>query len=352
VTPVAGPATAAVTRRRLQPGPETWRIAGLAVGLVGMLVLLLLLRPGYFSIDNARVIGLQMASTGIIAVGMALLMISGNIDLSIGSLYGLTAIVAASWALSSPPLIAFVAAIAVGGAVGLINGVLVWRIRISPIIITLAALAIVRGITLIYTQGAGVSRVPADFKAVANASLLGIPLPILALAIVAILGQLILSYTTVGIHIFAVGGNREAAHSIGVKVRRIVLALFVLNGVLTALAASLAASRFGAANPGFGVGLELDVITAVILGGVAFAGGEGSVTGVILAVALLTVVNSGIVALGINPYLDNVVKGSALLIAVGLDQVVHEQRERMRTVIAMREAAAAESQADEQRSGG
>jgi ribose/xylose/arabinose/galactoside ABC-type transport system permease subunit len=305
-----------------------------------MLAILAIFSPTYFRIDNARVIGLQMATLGIASVGTAFLIISRNIDLSIGSIFGMSAMAAAIISVDQSPIVALVAGVALATALGFINGVLVWRIPISPIIITLGTLSLYYGITLVWTQGRGVTEMPPAYTFFGRATPLGIPLPIWALIAVVGLGHVVLSRTTIGRHYYAIGGNREAAQVAGIRVRRLSLALFAVNGTLIGIAAVLAASRFGAANPQFGIGMELDVITAVILGGVAFTGGEGGIAGVILAVALLVVINSGMIALGIDPYLTNVVKGGALLIAVGLDQLSLEQRERYRTMVALREASA------------
>jgi ribose/xylose/arabinose/galactoside ABC-type transport system permease subunit len=153
----------------------------------------------------------------------------------------------------------------------------------------------------------------------------------------AIIVHLILSKTTLGRYIYAIGGNQEASEAAGIKVHSLVLGAFAVNGLIVGLSAVLAASRYGTASPSFGVGFEFDVITAVILGGVRFTGGEGNILGVMLAVALLGVINSGLVSLGVNPFWTEVVKGGALIAAVGLDQITHEQRQRRRTQLAMQE---------------
>jgi ribose/xylose/arabinose/galactoside ABC-type transport system permease subunit len=170
---------------------------------------------------------------------------------------------------------------------------------------------------------------------------LDIPLPIWVLVALALIAHLILHYTTQGQHLFAFGGNKQAAEAAGVNGRRLVLASFALNGALVGTSAVLAASRFGTAAPTFGAGFELDVIAAVILGGVAFTGGEGSIIGVVLAVILLGVINSGLISTGIDPHYAQVVKGAALVIAVTLDQLTQEQQERQRKKLAFQERSPA-----------
>ena len=200
-----------------------------------------------------------------------------------------------------------------------------------------SSLAILRGAVLLLTGGYSVRGVPPRFGEIGQAHLLGLPLPVCALVGMAVLAHFVLSRTTLGRHLFAIGGNREACEAAGIPVRRLVLGSFLVNGAIVGLSGALAASRFGSASPSFGVALELDVITAVILGGVAFTGGEGNVLGVMLAVALLGVINSGIVSLGIDPHYAEVVKGATLIAAVTLDQLSHEARERFRRLAAMRD---------------
>ncbi len=315
------------------------RNLGLVLALVVVLLVLAIFRPQYFRINNFIVVALQMAFIGTAALGMANLIISGNVDLSIGGIFALSAVVSANLALVAPPIVALLAGILVGGIIGLINGALVWRVRLSPIIITLGTMTILRGLVLLVTGGYAVRGVPEAFSQFGQARPLDVPMPVWVLLILAVLANLILHNTTIGRHIFAIGGNREASEAAGIRVRRLVLGAFVVNGLIVGLAAVLAASRYGTASPSFGVGYEFDVITAVILGGVRFNGGEGDILGVMLAVALLGVLNSGLVALGVNPYYTEIVKGAALIFAVSLDQLAQERQSRVRTLLAMRDRA-------------
>ena len=301
-------------------------------------------RPTYLTYSNFLVVGLQMSFVAIAALGMTALIISGYIDLSIGSLFGLAAVGSAILARDGwPNGLAILAAITLTGAIGFLNGLLVWRISISPIIITLGSLTLIRGVVYLLTHGFAVTGVPDSFGAFGQAKPLGVPMPVVIFVILAPVTAFILNRTTVGRYIFAIGGNREASQALGLPVSRLVLATFAVNGVLVGLAATLASSRFVGADPNFGVSMELDVITAVILGGVAFSGGEGGIGGVVLAVVLLGVINSGIISMGIDPFYANVIKGAVLIIAVAVDQLVHEQRERYQRSIAMRDAREEES---------
>ncbi len=249
--------------------------------------------------QNFIVVGLQMAYVGIGALRMTLLIISGNIDLSIGSLFALCAVVAAIVATTINPQLAILIGILLGGVIGLTNGALVWRIRIPPII-TLGSLTILRGLVLLITGGYTVRGVPKDFGLIGQERPFEVPTPVYALFILVIIVSLVLHTTTIGRHIYAICGNREVSEAAGLSVRRLVLGVFLANGLIIGLAGTLAARWFVTAAPSFGIGFELEVITAVILGGVAFTGGAGNVLGDLLAVALLAVLNSGMVSLGID----------------------------------------------------
>ncbi|HEX4486242.1 MAG TPA: ABC transporter permease [Terriglobales bacterium] len=316
------------------------RNLGLLITLVACLVGISIFSPKYLSIDNLLVVALQVSFVGIAAIGTAYLIIGGSVDLSIGSQYALCAVASAMLARSMPPPLAWIAGIALGAALGLVNGLMVWRIHISPIIITLGTLTIFRGVALRVTNGFGVRGVPKSFSWFGQTVWLGIPMPVWVLAVLALVAHVVLLYTRQGRHLFAFGGNREAAEAAGIDGKRLLVICFALNGALVGTSAVLAASRFGTAAPTFGAGFELDVIAAVILGGVVFTGGEGSIVGVLLAVVLLGVINSGLISIGIDPHYAQMVKGLALVIAVTLDQLTQEQQERHRKKLASQERAA------------
>jgi ribose/xylose/arabinose/galactoside ABC-type transport system permease subunit len=231
---------------------------------------------------------------------------------------------------------ALIFGVLLGGVIGLANGLLVWRMRISPIIITLGSMTLLNGVALLISGGYGVTNVSSSFGSFGQPNPLGVPVPVWILVAVALLAYVILHLTTIGRHIYAIGGNLEATTAAGINARRLVVSAFAVNGLIVGLAAVVAASRLGTADPQFGVGMEFQVITAVILGGVAFSGGEGSIFGVILAVVLLGVIQSGLITLGVDPHYSDVVTGGALILAVSLDQIASEQRERYRKMLAMR----------------
>ena len=243
------------------------RSLGLLVTVFIALLLVSLVSPQYLSIDNLLVVALQVSFIGIASLGTAFLIISGNIDLSIGSQYALCAVSSAMLAKMLPSPVAWAAGILLGAALGLINGLMVWRINISPIIITLGTLTIIRGIALRITNGFGVRGVPKSFSWFGQAKCFGVPFPICVLLLLSAVCYAVLHFTVQGRHLFAFGGNKQAAEAAGINGRFLVLVSFSVNGGMVGTSAVLAASRFGSAAPTFGAGFELDVIAAVILGG-------------------------------------------------------------------------------------
>jgi ribose/xylose/arabinose/galactoside ABC-type transport system permease subunit len=343
----AGPADPLVDEQlswwqRLRPevGTQAIRNAGLVVVLGALLLSLAFTHPDFFSGSDIQVLLTNTVMLGMACSGMTLLIISGNVDLSVGSMFALIACATALLALHINGYLAFFLGIPMGALAGLINGMFVWRIRISPLIITLAGMGIYLGVAELITSGNYVPTLPASFAYLGQNKWLGVDIPIWFLVITALVTHIVLSRTTIGRQIYAVGGNREAAEIAGIRVRRLVIGLFVVNGILIGLAGVLEASRFDSASTQFGTNLALQAITAVILGGVAFTGGEGSLFGVAVAVVLLTVVQAALIAYNVNAFYSDVTNGALLLIAVTLDQLTHDQRERYKTIQALRELRA------------
>jgi ribose transport system permease protein len=310
---------------------------GVAIVLIILFVVTGLHSSLFWSLNNIRVVGLDASFIGLVAVGMAILIITGNIDLSIGSMLGLVSVMAAIFAIHMPVPLAFVLAILVGGAIGAINGLIVWNVSTSPIIITLGMLTLLRGVVYIVTNGAAVTGMPASFVNFGNSTLFGIETPIWIMIVAALLGFVFLTYTITGRHVFAIGGNKEAARAAGVRTRRIVIGAFIANGLIVGLAGVLEASYYGSPDPTFGNGFELQVITAVIVGGVSFQGGQGGVLRAVLGAVLIETVGASVVSYGIYPSYADVFTGAILIGAVSFDQILHKQRERFQKSMAMRE---------------
>jgi ribose/xylose/arabinose/galactoside ABC-type transport system permease subunit len=319
------------------------RAAHLLLAIGAILIWLAFRDPHYFRIDNVRVVALNSSAVAIASVAMAYLMIAGGIDLSIGSIFVAAGFVAGDLSLHTSPVLAVLGGLLVSGGIGLVNGLLVWRIRVSPIIVTLGTLTLIIGVVTVISKGEGVYGFPQSFLDIGQATPLGVPTEIWVTVVLALLAGIILSQTTIGAHIYALGGNREAAELSGVRVRRLTLGLFVFVGMAAGLAGIITSARFAVADVNFGVDYNLNVITATILGGVAFTGGEGTIGGVIIAVLFLNVVNSGLIASGVNPYYSDVITGASLVVSVALEQLTQERNDRARRAIALAEMMAGDA---------
>lgn len=339
MTDAAAPGTARSGGRKSRSEAAIRNLTLLAL-IVAFSAVVQIVNDNFLTFANLRVVGLNIAFIGIAAVGAALLMIGGQIDLSIGSIFALSAVVSAMLAQTLPAGLAILLGVGSGGLIGLLNGLIVWRVNISPIIVTLGALTFVRGLVLILTGDSSVTGVAAGFTVMGRSMVLGVPLPIVLFAAIALGATALLSHTRTGLHIRAFGDDRQAAEFAGLSGWRITLGLFVTSGLMAGLAGVLAASRLGGASPNFGIGFELEVITAVVLGGVAITGGEGRMTGVVLAVILLGLVTSGITAMGLDPNIGRLIVGAALIAAVAVNQIGQERHNRRQRRRAMEEFAA------------
>jgi ribose transport system permease protein len=286
-----------------------------------------------------KVLLMNASFVALAGVGTAILIITGNIDLSIGSMLGLTAVVTAICAIHMPVPLAFCCGIILGGVLGAINGLIVWNVSTSPLIITLGMLTLLRGVIYIVTNGSAITGMPPNFVDFGNKSPLGFAMPVWIMAVAAILGFAFLTFTVTGRHVFAIGGNRDASLAAGVKIRRIVIGAFIANGLIIGLTGVLQASFYGSPDPTFGSGFELQVITAVIVGGVSFQGGDGGVLRAVLGALLIAAVSGSVISFGINPEWADVFTGGILIVAVTTDQIIHRQRERYQKAMAVREHA-------------
>jgi len=296
----------------------------LPFGFAGLVVLFVALgAPNFQTFGNVSNIVRLSAPIMMVSIPMAFLLIMGYVDLSVGSQLALSAVVAGLLItnLGVPPLIAIAGAVAVTAGVGLINGTLTTRLGLSPIIVTLGMLTAVRGIALLAAPNSIYAFFPIDFAAVSYTGVLGIPYYGIAEAVVVVAGAFVLAWSPVGRHALAIGVNEEAAFLSGINSRRTILAAFVVTGALAGVAGVMYALLLNSAPSGqLGVGFELDVLTAVLLGGVAFNGGRGTIRGVVLGVLFLAVLQNGLILLNVPTSFGLVIKGAALVFAALLDQ--------------------------------
>lgn len=287
--------------------------------------------PIFLTIPNMLALLLSLSIDSIIAIGMALLMVSGAFDLSVGSQLGFIGVMVAMLLKAGVPTpIAVIIAIIIGAFIGFLNGLIVAKLKINAFITTLAMLNILRGITFALTQAKNIALLPDSFNAIGQARLGGIQLPIFYAIILMIIGDIMLRNSRFFRQNYFVGGNEKAARLSGINVDRMLIVNYIIIAVLTAIAAVVFTSRLGAASVQSGTGLELRVITAVILGGASLKGGSGSILGAFLGVFLMALIYNALTLLGVDIYWQQLVVGLVLLIAVIIDTFGRSESIRIR----------------------
>ena len=298
------------------------------LGLVAALALeclaFALLSPHFFTAENLLNVSLQASITAIIAAGMTFVILTGGIDLSVGSVVAVAGIVATMTLKTGLPPAAGIAlgillALAFGALSGSIAGLFVTRFSVAPFIVTLALMTVWRGTAFVATQGRPVWELPESFGYLGSGRPLGIPLPSLVMLGVYAAAHVALLHTRFGRYVLAVGGNAEAARLAGIRTRRIVAGVYVLSGVLSAASGVLLASRMNSGQPNAGLMYELDAIAAVVVGGTSLSGGRGSIAGTFLGAMLIAVLRNGLNLLNVNSYVQQVVVGAVILLAVLAD---------------------------------
>jgi ribose/xylose/arabinose/galactoside ABC-type transport system permease subunit len=301
----------------------------IVVAIILESIVFAVIAPQFFSVPNLINVALSIAITGILAVGMTAVILTGGIDLSVGSVAALAGVVAAMIAANggASVFLGALAALGIGLAVGLFNGFTIAQFRVPPFVTTLAMLTICRGLAFIVTGGRSIGNLPASFGFLGRERLLGVPVPVLLMFVVFAIGWFVLRRMTLGRYIYAVGGNREAAYLAGVNTKGVTLLVYVLNGLLVGLAGLVLASRLGAGVPNAGLQYELDVIAAVVVGGTSLMGGRGSVIGTFWGAVFIGILNNGLNLAGIDPYMQKIALGLVILLAVLADQLNKSQGE-------------------------
>lgn len=289
--------------------------------LVVMVLLFFAIQPALLSPGNLENVGRQAAIVAILACGQLFVVLSGGIDLSLGSIIGLTSVIAAKIVLEWGLGWGFAAALAVGLLLGTANGVFVAYFRMPAMIVTLAMLYFARGAALIIAGGMPVERLPASFSVIGKGSLLGIPNPVFIAGVVLLVGWFCLRYTRTGRAVFAVGGAEETSYLAGIRVQRIKIAAFAISGALAGLASIVLSSRLSSGQPNLGDGLEFQSIAAVVLGGARLGGGKGSVSGALLGVVFLAFLANGLNLARVSSFTQMIVIGCVLIVAMIVDRL-------------------------------
>lgn len=298
---------------------------GTVIFFVVLFLFLSVTANGFLTTDNLINVARQISMVGIVSVGMTCVILTGGIDLSVGSILAasgcLSAYLMANMQIS--PWIAILVGTLLGGVIGIINGFLITKASIPPFVATLATMTGARGIAYIITKSIPIYGFPESFSKLGQGYFLGIPIPVLIMIAVFLIGFIILYKLPFGKHVYAIGGNEEAAKLTGINSNRVKLIVYTLSGLLAGLAGTIMLSRMNTGIPTTGQGFEQDVITAVILGGISITGGEGKLRGVVLGVLIMGILANGLIILNVQEYYQWVVRGVVLALAVAFDKNSH-----------------------------
>lgn len=305
---------------------------GIFFVFVALCIFFGLMSPVFFSAENVFNILRQVAVVGIVAVGMTFVLLTGGIDLSIGSVIGVASVFTAELMLIGvPPFLAAVTTLAICALAGFVNGVFINELGISPFIATLGTMTSLRGLAFLISGGLPVFGFPSTFAKLGQGYLWIVPIPVVIMAATFVAGAIVLNSTVFGRYVYGVGGNEEAARLSGISVKSIKYLVYTISGFLSGLAGIVLLSRINSGQPKAGQGYEMDVITAVVLGGVSMNGGEGKISFVVVGVLIMGVLTNGMILMNINEYVQQVVKGLVLVAAVGFDKL--SQQKKLRAAI-------------------
>lgn len=294
------------------------------IALIFLIVVVSFLNPNFFTVDNILNILRQTSVNAIIAVGMTLVILTAGIDLSVGSVLALCGAFAASMiALEVPVLIAVPTALFAGAALGAISGIIIAKGKVQAFIATLVTMTLLRGVTMVYTDGRPISTGFTDtadpFAWFGTGYALGIPVPVWLMVIVFAAAWYLLNHTRFGRYVYALGGNESATRLSGINVDRVKIGVYAICGMLAALAGIIVTSRLSSAQPTAGMGYELDAIAAVVLGGTSLMGGKGRIMGTLIGALIIGFLNNALNLLDVSSYYQMIAKAVVILLAVLVD---------------------------------
>jgi ribose transport system permease protein len=300
---------------------------GTVIGLAVLCAVLWALTPHFLTVSNLLNVVQQTSINAIVAVGMTYVIISGGIDLSVGSIVALSGVALGALLQGGQPLpLAMAAALAVGVACGLVNGALVSIGRLPPFIATLGMMSVARGAALLFTEGRPVSGFDDTFRSLATGSIAGVPAPVIVMIAVYGAAHFVLARTTFGRYVYAIGGNEEATRLSGVAVRTHKTLIYAVSGLASGVAAVVLTARLNSAQPIAGMMYELDAIAATVIGGTSLMGGEGSLAGTLVGALIMGVLRNGLNLLGVSSFLQQIVIGAVIVGAVLVDTILKRHR--------------------------
>jgi len=294
---------------------------GPLVGLILIVFILSMVNSDFLTVSNIFNVLRQVSINALIAYGMTFVILTGGIDLSVGSIIALSSAFAAGMMASGTnSWLAIGIGVLSGTLMGTVNGVVIARGKVAPFIATLATMTIFRGLTLVYTEGKPITGLPDAFGMIGRGYLLEIPMPVIWM--LAAFGALyvILKFTSFGRHVFALGGNEEATRLSGINTNRVKILVYSISGLMASLSGIILTSRLNSAQPTAGTSYELDAIAAVVLGGTSLSGGKGWIVGTLIGAMIIGILDNGLNLLNVSSFYQQVVKGGVILLAVLLDR--------------------------------
>jgi len=290
-------------------------------GLLVLCIIITIVSPRFLTVPNLRNVLTQLSVNAVIAAGMSFVILTGGIDLSVGSTVSICGAIAATLTKSTGnAFISVLVALIFGAFIGLINGLIIAKGKIQAFIATLGTMTIFRGVTYVYTNGTPISGLGQGFMAIGNDKILGIPVPVIIMIVIFIIGYYLLTQVRFGRYVYALGGNEDSARLSGINTQKIKTLIYVISGIMASIGGIIVTSRIGSASPNAGSGFELDAIAAVVLGGTSLAGGEGSIIGTIIGALIIGILNNGLNLMNVSPFYQQIVKGLVILFAVMIDK--------------------------------
>jgi Ribose/xylose/arabinose/galactoside ABC-type transport systems, permease components len=299
------------------------QLAGSVLALVVIFIISSLISEYFLSEYNMIIIVRSLAFIGVVSLGQAMLLVLGEIDLSVGTIAGLCGILGGVLMVQVGihPTFAMALGLAFGMLCGLVNGLLVTKLQLNALVVTIGMSGVYKGLNLVITKGKAIIGIPQSFHFIGKGDLLGVPMPFVIMLLVLILVVLLVTYTPFGRYMYAIGNNREAAKIFGIKVDRVRIICFMIAGLFSALAGLLMVARIGSSQPAIGEIWVMTSIAAPVIGGVPTTGGVGHIAGAIIGAAIIGVIDNIIVLKGVSPYWQTVVSGGIVVLAIALDSI-------------------------------
>ena len=294
------------------------------IALIILMAVITIINSNFLTANNLLNLLLQVTSNALIAFGMTFVILTGGIDLSVGSILALSSALTAGLLGSGMPVTsAILISLIMGCILGMMNGLLISYGKLAPFIVTLATMTIFRGATLVYTNGNPITKGLSDtflFQFLGQGYIVGIPFPVIIMFIVFIVLYVLLHKTAFGKSVYAIGGNEKAAYISGVKLNKVKIIIYSISGMMASISGLIITSRLSSAQPTAGASYEMDAIAAVVLGGTSLSGGKGRILGTLIGALIIGVLNNGLNIIGVSAFWQQVVKGVVILIAVLIDR--------------------------------